>query len=83
LRPAQLRRLQFQLQHRHAVTKRLQAALEAHALLVGAAHLGRQVVVLAACGGLALLAVELECQCRLQARLGCGVVEASKCSPKR
>ena len=78
LRTAQLRGLEFQLQRGDAVAQRLQAALEAHALLVGRAHLGAEIVVLAARRTQVLLAFELERQRRLQARLRRGIVEAGE-----
>jgi len=58
------------------LAQRVQAALEAQALLVGLAQAQRQVVVAGAHGGQRLLAFELEGQRVLQAGLGGGVVEA-------
>ncbi len=61
-----------------ALAQRLQAALDAQALLVGGAQLGAQVVVVAARRGQRLFALQLQRQRGLQPGLCGGVVQAGE-----
>ena len=78
LRAAQMRGLGFELQLGDLVAQRLQAALELHALLVGAAQLGGQIVVQAALRAECGFAIKFERQRGLQAGLGRRVVQGGQ-----